>query len=373
MPLDARYRIADTREIVTPALVIFRELLDENLGRMIAMAGSATRLRPHCKTHKMAEVTRLELERGIGKHKAATFAEAEMLADAGVRDILLAYNLVGANIDRAVRFVTRYPDVRFAATADHPRPIAELGAAMAAAGRTMELLLDIDTGQHRTGVEVGPQAKELYGQIVRTPGLRAGGFHVYDGHQHQRSRDERAAAIAPEWRKVIAFRDELRREDWPVPRIVAGGTGSFPVYAQSDDPTVELSPGTCVFHDAGYGEAFPDLEFMPAAVLLTRVISRPTPDRVTLDLGYKAVASDPPAGKRLIVPALPEAEQVLQNEEHLVLRTPRAEEFQPGDELIAIPRHICPTVALHKQAYIVADGRVQDSWPIIARDRRLTV
>src|SRR4029453_140978 len=103
-------------------------------------------------------------------------------------------------------------------------------------------------------------------------------------------------------------------------------------------PAIELSPGTIVFHDWGYGESFPDLAFTPAALMLTRVISRPTADRVTLDLGYKAGASDPPAGNRVLFPDLPDAKAVLQNEEHLVLETAQAHRFQPGDELWAIPR-----------------------------------
>ncbi len=371
--MDASYRIEDTRQIISPGLIVFRELMEANLDAMIRIAGSAARLRPHCKTHKMPQVTKIELARGIQKHKCATFAEAEMLADAGVRDIFLSYNLVGPNIGRAVEFVKKYSAVSFQVTADHPKPIAALGQAMTAAGTTIDVLLDLDVGQHRTGVVVGPQAKQLYQTIAQTAGLRAGGFHVYDGHQHQSSRDERAAAINAEWDKVIAFRDDLERAGLRVPRIVCGGTGSFPVYAAKQDPAIELSPGTCIFNDAGYSDIFPDLVFKPATAILTRVISRPTADRITLDLGYKAVASDPPAGKRLTLPDLPDAEQVLQNEEHLVVRTTRAGEFQPGDELLAIPRHICPSVALHKQVYVVSQGILVDRWDVVARDRWLTI
>jgi len=371
--MDPCYQIDDTREIISPALVVFAEMLDANIDRMIAIARDPARLRPHCKTHKMAEVTKRELQKGITKHKCATFAEAEMLARAGVRDVFLAYNLVGPNIGRALKFVETFPEVAFSVTADHPDPIAELGRTFAAAGRTIDVLLDVDTGQHRTGIVPGPRAKELYRRIAETPGLSPGGLHVYDGHQHQESRDERAAAVLAEWRKVVPFRDDLLASGWPVPRLVCGGTASFPVYAEVDDPAVELSPGTCVFHDAGYGAHFPDLVFPPAALLLTRVISRPTPDRVTLDLGNKAVASDPPAGKRLVFPDLPDARQVLHNEEHLVLETSQAENYRPGDELLAIPTHICPTSALHKEVYVIAGRRLTDRWTVTARDRRLTV
>jgi len=367
------YQIDDTSEIISPALVLFEDILVANLRKMISIAGDVTRLRPHCKTHKMLRVAEIELELGIDKHKAATLAEAEMLAQAGAKDILLAYNLVGPNIRRAVAFVEKFPDVRFAVTADHPRPLAELGQAMSAAGKQLDVLLDIDTGQHRTGIPVGEAAMQLYGEMVRTAGIRAGGLHVYDGQNHQTSVAERKAAVGACWRPVARFVDDLVRQGWEVPCIVAGGTGSFPIFAAMDDPRIELSPGTCVLHDTGYGTIFPDLDFTPAAVLLTRVVSRPGPDRVTCDLGYKACAADRPEGRRLTFPDLPDAVEVLQNEEHLVLTTSRADEFAPGDELFAISRHACPTSALHKQAYVVRQGKLADRWDVTARDRWLTV
>ena len=371
--MDARYHIADTSDILSPGLVLFREQLEQNIDQMLRIAGSPERLRPHCKTHKMREVIELQLGRGITRHKCATFAEAEMLAETGVRDIFLAYNLVGPNIRRAVTFVERYPEVTFSVTADHAGPIAALGAAMSEANVSIDVLLDIDTGQHRTGVPVGDAAKQLYRQIDETAGLRAGGFHVYDGQQHQTDFEERKAAVDAEWAGVIALRDALLAEGRNVPRIVSGGTASFPIYAAKEDSTIECSPGTCVFNDAGYSARFPDLMFPPAVLAITRVISRPTSDRVTLDLGYKAVASDPPAGSRVVFPDLPDAEQVLQNEEHLVLETARAGEFQPGDALLGIPRHICPTVALHQEVFVISEGRLSDRWKVAARDRRLTI
>ena len=175
------------------------------------------------------------------------------------------------------------------------------------------------------------------------------------------------------WDQAAGLRDQLEANGWPVPRIIAGGTGQFPVYATVDDPAIELSPGTCVFHDVGYGQMFPDLDFQAAALLLTRVISRPTADRVTFDLGYKAVASDPPADRRVIFPDIPDAKLVLQNEEHLVVQTTAAEQFQPGDELFAIPRHTCPTSALHKQVFVVSKGKLVDRWDVVARDRWLKI
>ena len=371
--MDSKYSLVETCNILSPSMLVYRDIVDRNLRKMIAIAGDVNRLRPHCKTHKMPAVTRMELAMGITKHKCATFAEAEMLAECGVKDIFLAYNLVGPNIGRAVKFVQKYPDVKFAVTADDSQMIAALSDAMSAAGSSISVLLDVDPGLHRTGVLPGPQAAELYQQIVDAPGLLAGGFHLYDGHNHQTNLEERTAAVLVGWNGAARLRDDFVRRGWPVPRIVCGGTGSFPIFAKLDNPAIELAPGTCVFHDSGYGTSFPDMDFEPAVVMLTRVISRPAPDRLTCDLGNKSVASDPPRGQRVVFPDLPDAQQVLHNEEHLVLQTPLAERYQPGDELMAIPKHICPTSALHKQVYVIEGGRVVDMWDVTARDRFLTI
>jgi D-serine deaminase-like pyridoxal phosphate-dependent protein len=171
---------------------------------------------------------------------------------------------------------------------------------------------------------------------------------------------------------LLALRTALKEKGLPVPRLVLGGTPTFPIYAGLDLSEVECAPGTCFLNDHGYGTRFADLSgFTPAALLLTRVISRPTPSRITLDLGYKAVASDPPAGQRCVLLNVPDARAVIHNEEHLVVESPAADRFRPGDEVYAMPTHICPTCALHRQADVVENGQVTDQWAIAARDRVL--
>ena len=371
--MNPPYTIADTGEIITPALVVFRDLVEQNLRMMVEMAGDVARLRPHCKTHKMAAVTRMELEFGITKHKCATIAEAEMLAEAGARDILLAYNIVGANIARVAEFLKQYPEVEFAVTADHPQPVEQLSSHLSAAGLTVGVMLDVDAGMHRTGIAPGEAAIELYRQIANSPGLRAAGIHAYDGHHHQSDPGQRAAAIEADWQHVAALRDQLLAADLPVPKIVTSGTPGFPVHAARNDPAIELSPGTTVFHDAGSVANFPDLPFTPAALVLTRVISLPAEGLVTFDVGSKGIASDPPMAKRANFTDLPDAECLSQNEEHLIVRTSRAAQFSPGDEQLVIPWHVCPTSAVHKEAYVVSGGELVDRWPVTARDRQLTI
>lgn len=372
-PMDVRYSVRRVHEIESPGMVLFLPLIRENLSRMIGIAGSVQRLRPHCKTHKMPQMVALELALGIAKHKCATLAEAEMLALCGVKDILLAYNLVGPNVARAVAFRLRFPDVALAITADHPRPLGQIGQAMLVAGTQIDVMLDIDTGMHRTGCPLGHESLRMYQAISSTPGVRAAGFHVYDGQNHQSDYAERKAAVDAIWKDVCELRTQLVALKCSVPRIVAGGTGSFPCFAALDDPTLELSPGTCVLSDAGYQNLFPDLKFVPAALLLTRVVSLPGRGRITCDLGYKAVASDPPAAYRIEFPELPDAKVVLQNEEHLVLETVEATSLSPGDELWAIPRHVCPTSALHKDVWVVDGGKIVGRWSVAARDRCLSI
>jgi D-serine deaminase-like pyridoxal phosphate-dependent protein len=371
--MNAHYAIADTSSIYSPALIFYKDLIRRNIGRVIEMAGGAARLRPHVKTHKTREIARLELDAGITKHKCATIAEAEMLAGCGAADVLLAYPMVGPNCGRLAKLVQAFPQCRFSVLADDLSAARALSDAMKAAGQSVDVLIDLDVGQHRTGIAAGPNAMALYEQFARLPGLRPGGFHVYDGHNHQEKLSEREAAVQQLLSPVLDMRAALEEKGLPVPRLVLGGTPTFPVFARLDFPGAELSPGTFVLNDHGYGSHFPDMNFTPAALILTRVISRPTATRVTLDLGYKAVASDPPAGQRVMLLDVPDCKQVLQNEEHLVIETPAAERYPPGTEVFAVPYHICPTCAMHRQAYVVEGGRVAGTWDIVARDRKLTI
>ncbi|HEX5269822.1 MAG TPA: D-TA family PLP-dependent enzyme [Gemmataceae bacterium] len=372
--MNPLYVIRDTSAVFSPALVFYKDVIRQNIARAVEIAGDVNRLRPHAKTHKTREVARMEIDAGIRKHKCATLAEAELLAQAGATDVLLAYNMVGPNCGRLARLVQKYAGCRFSVLADHPAGAKQLSDALSAAGATVDVLIDLDVGQHRTGIAPGPAAVALYESFARLPGLRPGGFHVYDGHNHQESFHERQAAALRGLEPVLALRDAVEKKGLPVPCVVAGGTPTFTVYARLDLPGLECAPGTCFLHDDGYGSRFADLAgFRPAALLLTRVISRPTPTRITLDLGYKAVASDPPAGKRCVLLNVPDYQPILQNEEHFVVETPAAERFAPGDEVYAVPTHVCPTCAMHQRAYVVEDGRVVGTWEIAGRDRVLTV
>lgn len=364
------YEIENADRIASPTLLIYPERIEENLRRMIAMVGDPSRLRPHVKTHKLPQVVEMKVRAGIRKFKASTIAEAEMTAAAGGDDVLIAYPCVGPNVPRLIGLVQTYPQTRFATLVDNPASLRTLSDAAVAAGVEVTLLLDLNVGMNRTGIAPGPEAVELYRQLDSMPGVLAGGLHAYDGHLHDPDREALANSARPVRDQVRGMISELEKSGIEVPRLIAGGTPTLTLWATESD--AELGAGTTVLWDFGQAEVSPDLDYLNAAVLLSRVVSRPTPDRLCLDLGHKAVASEmPPPRARWFT--LEDAEAVMQSEEHLVLRTDRAAEYPVGTVLYGIPRHICPTVALQSEVWCVEDGVARETWPVVARARRITI
>jgi len=364
------FAVENAGEIPSPALLLYPERIRENIRRMIRLAGGAHRLRPHVKTHKLAEIVRMQLEEGLIKFKCATIAEAEMTAGAGARDVLLAYPIVGPNVGRLLALAKTFPATAFSCLADDASGVGQLSKTFADAGRDLEVLLDVDCSEHRTGVEPGAEALRLYRLIASSPALRPGGLHVYDGHIHESDLAEREAHCAAAFAPVHEFHREVLAIGLPVPRVVAGGTPTFPIHARNAE--FECSPGTCVLWDFDYEGRFADLDFLVAALVLTRVVSKPGSNRLCLDLGHKAIAAEKPP-PRVQFLNLPDATEIMHNEEHLVVESAEAGRFAVGDCLFGVPRHICPTVALYSEATVIRRGRATGCWRITARARRLTI
>lgn len=364
------YIVSNADDIPSPALLVYPDRVQENIRRMIRMAGGVGRLRPHMKTNKLPEVIRMQMDQGITKFKCATIAEAEMVAACLAPDVLLAYQPVGPNVQRFIQLVRRFPNTQFSALADDDGTIRALSSAAVRAGLVLNLFLDLDCGMHRTGVAPGPGAVELYRLIAGSRGLNAAGLHAYDGHIHDTDLATRTAACQEAFASVHAMREELVNAGLPVPAVVVGGTPTFPIHARRAE--LECSPGTTVFWDLGYSVTLPDLDFLPAVLLLTRVISRPGTNLLCLDLGHKAVASEvsPP---RVQLLGLPNTRAVGHSEEHLVLETNRAGEFPVGACFYGIPWHICPSVALHDEAVVVRNGRAEERWQVAGRARMITI
>lgn len=365
-------KVQNSSRLPSPSLLFFEDAIRANLDAAIRIAGTPGRLRPHIKTHKTAEISAMAMDRGIHTFKCATIAEAEMLARIQAPDILVSYTLVGRNAERLIELALKYPHARFSTLADNQGVAKVLSEMAAKANVKIGVFLDLDVGQHRTGISPGPEAEALYSFISRAPGLYAGGLHCYDGHNHQENLAERQAAADACYRIAVGFGAELSKAGFHVPEIAMGGTPTFPCYAPRKELT--LSPGTCFLHDYSYSSSFPDLEFEHAALILARVVSRnPNRGTFTIDLGYKGVSADP-KGVRGFLIGYEGSVPVLQNEEHWVFTTPDKGLPELGEEVYVIPTHICPTVALYERAYIVdKDGICFTEWKIASRDRSIGI
>jgi len=364
-----KYPLAEPDLIDSPALVIFTDIAKENIQKAIGAIGDVRRLRPHVKTNKSVEACRLMMDAGISKFKCATIAEAEMLVKAGAKDILLAYQPVGPKQVRWEMLIMDYPNIRFACLVDHIRIAKQLSEKGVASGKPFEVYLDINAQTNRTGIAPGEAAEELYRACLALPGLTVIGMHVYDGHLRQVDWHARKVACDEGFEPIEKLAEKLRDEGVKV-EIVAGGSTTFTIYAQR--PGIICSPGTFIYWDKGYSDGLPEQPYTPAALVFTRIISLPAPDLICLDLGHKSIAAENPLPNRVTILGVSGWEPVSQSEEHLVFKVSPNHSYQVGDCFFGIPYHICPTVALYEQAFIVEDGCPTGVWRTISRDKKIT-
>ncbi|MFK7773324.1 MAG: D-TA family PLP-dependent enzyme [Saprospiraceae bacterium] len=366
-----KYQIKNIDEIDSPALVIYPHIIQKNIDRMKEIVGDINRLRPHVKTHKMAEVVKMQMDNGIKKFKCATIAEAEMLGKTGAVNVLLAYQPVGPKITRLAAIVEQFPQTNFACLVDDATTAENISTTFLAKNKTIEVWLDLDVGQHRTGISADQRALDLFLFCKKLAGVSPVGFHVYDGHIRDddfEKRKERSDEAFQSVEKLIAQLEELGHQK---PKVVAGGSPAFNVHALRKN--VDCSPGTCLFWDYGYQKMLPEQKFNWAALVISRIISKPSDHLLCVDLGHKSIAAENPF-PRVHFLNLPDAKQISQSEEHLVLEVGDNSKFNVGEVLYGVPIHICPTCALYEKAIIIDEnGFAKKEWKVIARDRRITI
>ncbi len=367
---SAWYQIKNTDKIVTPTLLLYPERIEKNIQLMVEMTGTPTRLRPHIKTHKTKEIIEMQMAYGIHKFKCATIAEAELLGQCGAKDILLAIQPVGANISRFFQLIDQFPDSAFSTIVDNAAIIALISEEAASKEIRVPLFLDLNTGMNRTGIKPNQNAEDLCQSISKDPNLIFRGLHAYDGHIREPNIDDRKIVCDAAYELVSKFKTELVKKGISVDTIVMGGSPTFPIHAQRQE--VEASPGTTLLWDERYSSSFQEMKFLHAAVLLTRIISKPTPNVICLDLGHKSIAPEMNF-PRVKIFGLEDCEQIGQSEEHLVLNCPVGKNTEIGDIFYAIPMHICPTVAKYPKLITVVNGAVTGSWKVAARDHSLVI
>jgi D-serine deaminase-like pyridoxal phosphate-dependent protein len=367
---DPWYKVTNVHEIYSPALLVYPDRIECNIQKMIEIAGSVNLLRPHVKTHKMPEIISLQMKHGIYKFKCATISETEMVARCGAKDILLAMQPVGPNIRRFFQLKNKFSGIKISCIADSEEMILQLSDMALETSLETNVCLDINNGMNRTGIAPGKEALRLYKLITGLPKLKAEGLHVYDGHIHEPDYSLRQELCNKAFAPVLSLSGELKKEGITHVKIVAGGTPTFPVHALRTG--VESSPGTILLWDYGYSSSYSDLHFLHAAVLLTRIVSKPGKDLLCLDLGHKVVASEMPQ-PRVKILGLKNYMIVSHNEEHMVILTDEADNLKAGDHLYCIPWHICPTVDRYDSVSVVSKHKVTGQWNVEARNRRITI
>jgi D-serine deaminase-like pyridoxal phosphate-dependent protein len=365
------YLIDDIDKLDSPALVIFPGRVKKNIQTAISMAGNVDRLRPHVKTNKSPDAVMLMMAAGITRFKCATIAEAEMLGMVEAPDVLLAYQPLGPKLKRFTELIKKFSATKFSCLADNATAAKEQANVFSANGIRGAIYVDLNVGMNRTGIVPGDSAVELCKFCATTQGLKFAGFHVYDGHLRNPDINIRTKESDEAFSAVDKLQADLSAIGIEIKNIIAGGSPTFPIHAKRKN--VECSPGTFIYWDKTSLDQCPEQNFLPAAVLVTRIISLPSPTKICTDLGHKSVASENEIGKRIFFLNATGLIPVSHSEEHLVLEASRNHYLQPGDVLYGIPWHICPTVALYERAYTVENGKVTGDWKNISRDRRITV
>lgn len=365
------YHIDDIDQLDSPCLVVFPERVAANIRRMTEMVDDVNRLRPHIKTHKTAEGIRMMMEAGITRFKCATIAEAELLGRCGAPDVVLAYQPHGPKVDRFVKVILTYTATRYACLTDNQDSATKMAAVFSASELTVPVHIDLNLGMNRSGIKPGEAVISLWAHCLQTDGIIPVGLHAYDGHHRHPDIRERTAACDESFLLVDDLRSRITEVFGHTPSIIVGGSPTFPIHAARKD--VECSPGTSIFWDACYAGICPEQPFEPAVALVTRVLSLPTDTRVCTDLGHKSVASENDIARRIVFFDAKDLRVVSQSEEHLVADVPEGHGYKPGDVLMGIPYHVCPTVALYERLPAIIDGKCKGEWRVIARDRSIGI
>jgi len=362
-PLDS-YVLADAEPLVTPALLIYPEIVDANIKATIKLAGgNPDRWRPHIKTAKVSAVIRQLIAQGVHSLKCSTTLELLTGCEAGASDVLLAYAVMGANAARVRQIAALYPKTRISVLIESPEQAkvwhnSEVG-----------IFIDVNSGMNRTGI-----SEDRVDEIVAMAAPLAAqfrGLHYYDGHMASVPPAEREAHTHAGYDRLLQIVSRLEAAHLHVSEVVTSGTPSAPFamsYRGFEGAGFihQISPGTVVYNDMTSLQQLPDLGLQPAALVLTTVISQPKPNTITCDAGHKSVSADagPPTCAVIGYPHLRPAKP---SEEHLPIESVDMHPPAPGEKLYLLPHHVCPTVNNFDQAVMVVAGRVRAIEPVSAR------
>ena len=363
-------------DLPTPQVLIDRARLMRNIDRAQALASAAgVRLRPHAKTHKSPTIARWQLERGAVGICCAKLGEAEVFVDAGIRDIRLPYPVQPAHAPRLLALADR---AAISIIVDHLDVARGWSDAMQAAGRTLDVLVKVDVGFHRCGIDPEGDPLTFIDSIASMKGLRLRGLLSHAGHGYQATSEDELCAVAQrEAETLTSVRERALGVGIPLDEISVGATPTLRFSARQRGLT-ELRPGNYVYFDrtqVALGSA--SLDDCALTVLATVVSTHP--GRLILDAGSKTLTNDAARG----IAAAPGYGTVLNpdgsvddslqierlSEEHAIVRVIGRACWKPGDRLRVLPNHACTVSNLVDVVRLVDGDRVVDTLPVAARGR----
>jgi D-serine deaminase-like pyridoxal phosphate-dependent protein len=352
-------------ELDTPALVVDLDVLDRNIGRISRVCSEhGVHWRPHIKGQKTPEVVRRELAAGAIGITCAKLGEAEAMVAAGIDNVLIANQVVGATkIGRLVELSRR---ARVMVAVDDVHNIEALNRAATEQGVRFEVVVEVDTGMKRAGVPPGRPAVDLARTIAATAGLRFAGLMSWEGHAARiPDPHDKRRAVADAVGALVATADLIRRSGLAVEIVSCGGTGTYPLTAAIPGVT-EIQAGGGVFSDIAYRTLY-QIDHPCALTVVTTVTSRPAPTRIVCDAGKKSMSGDTALPEPV---GLSDVASVRLSAEHAIIDLARENAtLRVGDMLEFVVGYSDTTVHLHDEMFAVRDGYVEAAWPIVARGK----
>ena len=354
-------------DVDTPALLLDLAAFERNLDRLDrSLQGRQVRVRPHAKSHKCPEIALRQVARGAVGVCCQKVSEAEALVDGGVKNVMVSNEIVGRS--KLLRLAELSRRAEISVLVDDAENVAALDKAAAERGATLGVLVEINVGANRCGVEPGQAVLALANRILASDNLRFVGLHAYQGAaQHVRVPAERRMLIDKAVQQVRATVELLHEHGIKCDIITGAGTGTYLLEAASGLYN-EIQPGSYIFMDADYNrnldeDGKPVRYFEQSLFVWTTVMSRTSPERAIVDAGLKALAFD--SG----MPGVADggAEYARASDEHGLLMTPAGSKLKLGDKLRLIPGHCDPTVNLYDWIVGYRNGKVESVWPIAAR------
>ncbi|MFC1799257.1 DSD1 family PLP-dependent enzyme [Thermodesulfobacteriota bacterium] len=356
-------------EVDTPALLIELDAFERNLKKLPdSLDGSCIRIRPHAKTHKCPTIAKLQMDLGAIGVCCQKVGEAEAMVSGGIRDVFISNEIVGQS--KLNRLISLAKQAKVSVCADDSIHVKAYGEAASDQGITLDVLIELNVGANRCGVNSIDSVLNLAQQICAIPSLRFAGLHAYHGSaQHLRSPDERQQAIQSAANLVREATAILNNNGIDCDIVTGAGTGTYPLEADSGIYN-ELQPGSYIFMDVDYARNLDENNqplriFEHSLFVYATVISRPVRERAVVDAGHKAVPLD--SGMPAVYD-MEDVEYVSASDEHgsLTLHDP-SRDIKIGDKLMLIPGHCDPTVNLFDWYLGIRNKRVETIWPITAR------